>query len=619
MQGIYIGKVIAVSNLNISIAIDSHLEAPYTIIDSDAIRIAGVGNYVRVENNVYEITEERIELASDHKETETSIQLNRIVIAKVAGYYKGESFFQGSSGDTPNVFDNVYTVTNDELQGIYSGTISENYISVGNFLYRKELEFHIDINKFFASHTLIVGNTGSGKSNTVNTIYTQLFSKFDVNNSKFLIIDTNGEYRDAFCTTKSVKSLDTRNVTQNTIKIPLEVLTNEDWKLLLEATDKTQYPIIKTTWNGIKRTIFDNVAVTSMNIGTYIWEELRKCILSILYSTQPATNKLGSINSLHEDLLSISDPYYATVLPVFGCFNNIIVNGNKFTFTGDVYTDVTLSIVAQIYGFSGVGSKGELTVEDFGVLLNFVHVSRIFKYNTPETNTAPLIQRFRSNKQDFIAIFTSYHPGDRGNILESLFGDNNILVCDVSMAKKDIRRIVVTFLCSKMYAQAIAERDSEKSYHLIVDEAHNYLSAQNMDKEDAIAKTCIETFEQIIKEGRKYGVFLTMSTQRPSDITPTLLSQAHNYVIHKLVNPKDIEIMKNTVPFIDATSISMLTVLAPGQAIFTGTAFTRPNTVQMTFDESITKVNSETIKLMNIWSGQHREEDERDEDEVPFA
>ena len=135
----------------------------------------------------------------------------------------------------------------------------------------------------------------------------------------------------------------------------------------------------------------------------------------------------------------------------------------------------------------------------------------------------------------------------------------------------------------------------------MIDEAHNYLSAQNLDKEDAVAKTCIDTFESIIKEGRKFGVFLTMATQRPSDITPTLLSQSHNYVIHKLVNPRDIEVMKNTVPFIDEMSINMLSILAPGQAIFSGTAFNRPNIVQVKFDNLKTIVESDTIKLMDKW------------------
>ncbi len=69
-----------------------------------------------------------------------------------------------------------------------------------------------------------------------------------------------------------------------------------------------------------------------------------------------------------------------------------------------------------------------------------------------------------------------------------------------------------------------------------------------------------------------------------------MLSQSHNYVIHKLVNPRDIEIMKNTVPFIDEMSITMLSILSPGQAIFSGIAFNRPNIVQINLDDSRTKV-----------------------------
>ena len=91
-----------------------------------------------------------------------------------------------------------------------------------------------------------------------------------------------------------------------------------------------------------------------------------------------------------------------------------------------------------------------------------------------------------------------------------------------------------------------------------------------------------------------------MSTQRPSDITGTLLSQAHNYVIHKLINPKDIDIIKNTVPFIDAKSMAMLSILSPGQAVFSGTAFNRPNIIQVEYERK-TEVESQTIKLLDHW------------------
>lgn len=318
-------------------------------------------------------------------------------------------------------------------------------------------------------------------------------------------------------------------------------------------------------------------------------------------SNANATNKQGTIHSIKEEFMYMEDGFYNNIIPIFSILDGYSINNNRFVCGDNVFSDCTQEICMKIQSFSTVFKKDSFTVEDMGFLLNIAHLHRTYRYNINENNTSPLIGRFNSNKKDFNVIFLPYKVGDKKNVLDCLFEDAHVLVCDVSKAKKDIRRIIVTFLCSKLYSYVVNNRKRTTSLHLIVDEAHNYLSAQNIDKEDAIAKTCIETFESIIKEGRKFGAFLTMATQRPSDITATLLSQSHNYVIHKLVNPKDIEIMKNTVPFIDEASITMLSVLAPGQAIFSGTAFNRPNIVQVKFDESTTKVESDTIKLMSNW------------------
>lgn len=601
MRDMFIGKVIEVSNTNICVAINKELETPYVIVNSNPIRIAGVGSFLKIENDVYEIISEKTILESDKKEQSTKIASNRVVVGKVIGYFEDSSFKQGSSGETPNIFDNVYTVSDNELLKIYSGTSFAGSITVGKYLYKKDLDFHVDINKFFASHSLIVGNTGSGKSNTLNTIFTELFENINIQNSHFLFIDTNGEYSKAFTKTKSYRVLDTRNPEKNTIQIPLNLLESEDWRLLLEATEKTQYPIIKTVWNGVIKNIF--IKENHADIAGYLLKELKQAINGILHSNANTTNKLGAILSIREDFNFMEDTFYKDIHDIFDIFDNYTINGNKFIRVGssDYYTDYTDCICEKVKNYTTQSSKQSFTVEDMGILLNITHLYRTYKYSINENNTSPLIGRFNSNKKDFKVIFLPYKTGKKYNIIECLYKDEYVLVCDVSRAKKDIRRIIVTFLCSKVYHHAINSSKNESSLHLVVDEAHNYLSAQNLDKEDAIAKTCIETFESIIKEGRKFGVFLTMATQRPSDITPTLLSQSHNYVIHKLVNPRDIEIMKNTVPYIDEMSISMLSILSPGQAIFSGTAFNRPNIVQVKFDESITKVESDTIKLMNKW------------------
>lgn len=601
MFDMYIGKVIEVSNTYISVAINKDIETPYLIINSNPKRVGGVGNFLKVENDIYEITNEKILLESDTHMISNNIESNRTVVCKVIGYFVGEEFKQGSSGETANIFDNVYTVSDVELLKIYSNTMVNNAICVGHYLYKKDLSFYIDIDKFFAGHCLIVGNTGSGKSNSVNAIFTELFSNINPNNSKFLFIDTNGEYSKAFTTNKKYKVLNTRDYGENEIKIPINLLDSDDWRLLLEATEKTQFPIIKSVWNGVRKNVFDNNI--SEAIARFILNELKKTIKGILNSNANITNKMGSINSIKEDFDFLYDSFYGDVKSLFNIFDDYSVNGGKFIYRNgsDVYNDRTQNICDEVDNYTVNVIKDTFTVEDMGFLINLAHLYRTYKYNINENNTSPLISRFNSKKKDFNKIFMPYSIDQQIDLTECLFEGKNVLVCDVSKAKKDIRRIIVTFLCSKLYNYIIDNNHSNSSLHLIIDEAHNYLSSQNIDKEDAIAKTCIETFESIIKEGRKFGVFLTMATQRPSDITSTLLSQSHNYVIHKLVNPRDIDIMRNTVPFIDEMSITMLSILAPGQAIFSGTAFNRPNIVQVKFDESISKVESDTMKLMRIW------------------
>lgn len=613
MLDMYIGKVTEVSNATISVAINKELITPYIVINSNPVRIAGVGSFLKIENSIYEIVSEKTVLEPSEKEVSIRIASNRVVVCKVIGYFDGNDFKQGNSGETPNIFDNAYTVSDNELLKIYSGTSYSGSISIGKYLYKKELDFCIDINNFFASHSLIVGNTGSGKSNTLNTIFTELFENINTNNSYFLFIDTNGEYSKAFTNNKINKVLDTRNIDDNTINVPLNLLESEDWRLLLEATEKTQYPVIKAVWNGVIKNIF--IKEENANIAEYLLEELKKVVIGILNSNANSTNKLGAILSIKEDFSFMEDKYYGRIASFFDIFNNYEVNANKFIIAGgnDFYTDYTHFICREVEQYTTLEIKESFTVEDMGFLLNITHLYRTYKYNINENNTSPLIGRFNSNKKDFKTIFLPYTVGEKKNIQECLFGNNQVLVCDVSRAKKDIRRIMVTFLCAKLYNYVVNLRGTLSSLHLVVDEAHNYLSAQNMDKEDAIAKTCIETFESIIKEGRKFGVFLMMATQRPSDITPTLLSQSHNYVIHKLVNPRDIEIIKNTVPFIDDMSISMLSILSPGQAIFSGTAFNRPNIVQVKFDEIITKVESDTIKLMEYWTHKKNFDEEFEE------
>lgn len=161
-------------------------------------------------------------------------------------------------------------------------------------------------------------------------------------------------------------------------------------------------------------------------------------------------------------------------------------------------------------------------------------------------------------------------------------------------------------IAKQLYEQHKKEIDGSEgipsTVHLIIDEAHNILSSQSKREEESWKDYRLEVFEEIIKEGRKFGFYLTLASQRPSDISPTIISQIHNYFIHRLVNEQDLKMIENTVNSLDAVSRNQIPALAPGQCIITGTSFEMPILIQVDKLPQQMSPNSENADLVQLWT-----------------
>lgn len=171
---------------------------------------------------------------------------------------------------------------------------------------------------------------------------------------------------------------------------------------------------------------------------------------------------------------------------------------------------------------------------------------------------------------------------------------------DVNVAFKKI----IPFIICKYFYEHHKQSQDEKSLHIVIDEAHNILSTASERESQTWKDYRLETFEEVIKEGRKFGVFLTIASQRPSDISETIISQFHNYFIHRLVNNEDIRTIGKAVAFIDATSYEMISVLPQGSCIFTEVASNFPVLVQIDLLPKEFQPQSTTIDLIKLWLGQ---------------
>ena len=141
----------------------------------------------------------------------------------------------------------------------------------------------------------------------------------------------------------------------------------------------------------------------------------------------------------------------------------------------------------------------------------------------------------------------------------------------------------------------------DRTYAIIVDEAHNILSTTSIRESEEWKDYRLECFEEIIKEGRKFGTFLTISSQRPSDISYTIISQLHNYFIHRLVNEEDLRKIHRTIAFSDKSTNDMISILPAGGCIFTGLASNFPVLARINILPEANQPRSENVDISKIW------------------
>ena len=209
----------------------------------------------------------------------------------------------------------------------------------------------------------------------------------------------------------------------------------------------------------------------------------------------------------------------------------------------------------------------------------------------------PLLKRVESSIKDLNKIF-DVKEGDAAEL-------PLLTVVSLRNCNQLTKKIVPLILAKMLYQD---HRDSvgnspNKTLHFIIDEAHNILSQQSNREHEVWKDYRLEMFEEIIKEGRKFGIYLTLSSQRPADISPTIVSQLHNFFIHRLVNDKDLFLIDNTISTLDKMSKSLIPNLSKGCCVITGTAFDLPLVIQVDYIESKeSRPDSDDVDLEVLWN-----------------
>ena len=181
---------------------------------------------------------------------------------------------------------------------------------------------------------------------------------------------------------------------------------------------------------------------------------------------------------------------------------------------------------------------------------------------------APVINRLKSKRTAIDRVFDTSADNET-------FWEKNFVVINLNDTNLEMKKTLPLLLSKKIYSEH-KRHNNQKSLTIIIDEAHNILSRESFRESETWKDYRLETFEEIIKEGRKFGVFVTISSQRPNDISPTITSQAHNYFIHRLINQRDLATISSAVSYIDKIMEDSIPTLPTGTCIFSGVASQRP-------------------------------------------
>ncbi|SDK79354.1 hypothetical protein SAMN05216187_1217 [Jeotgalicoccus aerolatus] len=544
----------------------------------------------------------------DNRYSKNSI--NRILSLKIKGVIESGSF-QVTSQYVPMIGNEVSLTTLDELKIIYGIESNEPTIKIGQSILENQ-PIQLSINKFFASHIGIFGNTGSGKSNTLHKLYLELFRTNYYNQikkkSQFFLIDFNGEYSSAEGifgveeNDKEVFKVNTRDSsTGRKLPVTKDYLFDADiLSILFDARPATQVPFLRSSMEEFIR----STSNSTFNFGKYATGTLKKILTSGKAANE---DSLQNWMSLAKHYCKEENCFFRMDLieqwgtgnykmPEQDSFEAIWFNsGSDEQFTEDILRNSGISDISDELN-NCFNDMKDNPIDQLKIFLEFQKVHRTAWGNINQKFLDPLFNRISSSLKSLEKVI---------EVKDEAIDEFEMMnIVSLVNANQEITRLIPMLLSKMVYdnqKSKVSEGKVNITKHLIIDEAHNILNSGQRNIGDDWQDYRLSVFEEIIKEGRKFGFFLTLASQRPADISPTILSQTHNYLIHRLVNERDLKMLETTMPTLDISSHHKIPLLGKGEAIVTGNAMQVPVLVKIDKEELL-HPTSDDIELTELWS-----------------
>jgi len=568
--------------------------------------------------------------------------LSKSIDSEAKEYYK----FRRGADALPSVGDSVMLPTQQQLRSIVESGVNRR-VKIGTSPLAGNADVRVDPDRLFGRHLAVLGNTGSGKSCSVaGLIRWSLEAAQQVQkmpNARFIVLDPNGEYKRAFSKDKDVLKPRLFKMEpeedEKTLQVPLWFWNSLEWSSFTLASGRAQRPLLRRALREIK----SGQAVKHEESDEEKKLRLRRYISSNLVSIRRDLNN-GYIKTEESKfgfrLKAIQDDLKSKVLefPEYKDFLNNIIrkiknalsatyktfekNGEKVeyyrAFTEAQVKEIIDSLNNLLKTLGGLiyqeGPSEDVPINFTGT--DFADHLQILSEEASVTQYLDfLIMRIRTMLSDsrMSAISSGQDLTLEKWLTDYIGGDKSekgcLTVIDLSLVPSEIVHIV-TAVIARMVFEALQRYRKLNSDHkvlptvLVMEEAHTFIKRYKEDAENKDAATvCCQVFERIAREGRKFGLGLLLSSQRPSELSTTVLSQCNSFLIHRLSNDRDQDLVHRFVPDNLEGLLRELPLLPSQNAILLGWASELPVLVRMNDLPKDQQPRSDDPDFWGVWTG----------------
>ena len=548
----------------------------------------------------------------------------------------------------PSVGDIVIIPSKEQLKAIVQNKDENARIKIGVAPMAAHASVFVDPDKLFGRHLAILGNTGSGKSCSVAGLirWSIEAAKGQNNNgqpvnARFIIFDPNGEYGACFKGLGNIKRYEVKireDGDAKQLKVPSWMWNSWEWASIAQASARTQRPILRRALREIKNAeiskddniniLFKNFLISlkisllnyqkdgaklsewpgKQNYGEFL-ENIKKSLETFktlenqdyLNIKQNLIDKIKEILSTHSKNTNGYYPVFSLgeVNPLLKILNN------------------AENSIGKLIPYEGPDEDSPVFFknEDF-----LAHIERLSQEANQQQYLDFFLMRVRSLFTDKrIASVINTETSDEitlENWLKEYIGKNDsnpsITIIDLSLLPSEILFLVVSVMARIIFeAHHRYKKQMGQTLPtvLVVDEAHNLIKKYETEDDNISAqRLCTQIFEKIAKEGRKFGVGLVLASQRPSELSQTVLSQCNTFLLHRIVSDRDQEMVKKLVPDTMGGILNELSVLPSRKAILLGWATPIPVLVEMNELPETQRPKSKDPEFWDVWINKEQRE-----------